>query len=180
MSSHRQNSLLVVAIILVAACARLTQWVPNFAPITALAVFSALTIQSKRLSFLLPLFAMIVGDVLLAVVNSDWSYALHNTQLVVYGTMMLIVALTRSFSSNGVSFSSASISTIGGSVLFFVVTNFAVWVLGTMYTHDLAGLSQCYLMALPFFRNALVADVLYSTLMFAAFALSQRRHIQTA
>ena len=52
--------------------------------------------------------------------------------------------------------------TILGSILFFLITNFAVWAFGSMYTHSFAGLMQCYTMAIPFFKNTLLGDLFYT------------------
>ena len=52
------------------------------------------------------------------------------------------------------------------SVTFFLVSNFAVWAAWNMYPKNAAGLLQSYLMALPFFRNTVASDLLFSTLFF--------------
>jgi hypothetical protein len=61
---------------------------------------------------------------------------------------------------------------VGGVVsasLFFVITNFGVWFAGRLYTRDFQGLVDCYTAALPFFRNTLLSDIVYSLLLFAAY-----------
>ena len=52
--------------------------------------------------------------------------------------------------------------TLLGSVLFFLITNGAVWAFGTMYPHSFAGLMQSYLMGIPFFKNTLLGDLFYT------------------
>ncbi len=180
MTSQRRQSLFILSIIIVAACARLLQFVPNFAPITALAVFSAFTLRSRLLATFLPIMAMIVGDVLLAVVRNDWGYAFHDTQVVVYATMIATVALSRFVAHRGTRFSTVAFATLGGSVLFFIVTNFAVWAFGSMYAHTPNGLLECYTMALPFFRNAALADALYAAAMFGVLVLGRSRSVRLA
>jgi hypothetical protein len=56
---------------------------------------------------------------------------------------------------------------------FFLLSNFAVW-MGGMYAHTLAGLAQCYTMALPFYRNDLVSTALTVTALFGLPALATR------
>ena len=51
--------------------------------------------------------------------------------------------------------------TLLGSLFFFLLTNAAVWLFGTMYAPNFAGLMQSYFMALPFFRNSLLGDLFY-------------------
>ena len=48
------------------------------------------------------------------------------------------------------------------SVLFFMITNFGVWATGTMYQKNISGLTQSYIMGLPFFRNTIISDLFYS------------------
>jgi hypothetical protein len=56
------------------------------------------------------------------------------------------------------------------STLFFLITNAAVWKFQKMYPHTLAGLGQSYTMALPFFRNTLIGDLVFTGLFFGIFA----------
>lgn len=57
-------------------------------------------------------------------------------------------------------------SALGGSVGFFLVSNFAVWLTGTMYPMSAGGLATCYVAGLPFFRNALISDLLFTAVFF--------------
>ncbi|MCV6603914.1 MAG: hypothetical protein OIF34_01315, partial [Porticoccaceae bacterium] len=68
---------------------------------------------------------------------------------------------------------------LGGSVLFFVLTNFGVWLSGAMYPMTPSGLMACYVAAIPFFHNTLIATALYSALLFSGewlFRSLQQRH----
>ena len=71
-------------------------------------------------------------------------------------------------------------ASVAGSVVFFLVTNLGVW-LGVnghapMYPHTLTGLAECYVAALPFFRNTLLGDLTYAAVMFGSYyLLGQRR-----
>ena len=64
-------------------------------------------------------------------------------------------------------------SALAGSVAFFVVSNFAVWAAWDMYPRSFAGLLTCYDAGLPFFRHAVVGDLLFTTAMFGAPVLFQ-------
>lgn len=55
--------------------------------------------------------------------------------------------------------------TIFGSLIFYTLTNFAVWAFGTMYPHTIAGLLQSYWMAFPFLRNSLVGDIFFIAIL---------------
>ena len=40
-------------------------------------------------------------------------------------------------------------ATLTGSILFYVLANFAVWASGTLYSRTIEGLGLCYVAALP-------------------------------
>ena len=56
---------------------------------------------------------------------------------------------------------------LASSVSFFLFSNFAVWALGGLYAHTWAGLAQCYLMAIPFFRNTFTSDLVLTPIAFS-------------
>ncbi len=180
MTTQRQQSLFAIALILIAACARLIEWMPNVAPITAIAVFGAFSLRSRRLAVLLPLASMAIGDVLLAVRHNDWGYAFHDTQAVVYLSMALIALASFAVAQRGSRWISVLGSTFAGSVFFFLTTNVAVWMFGSMYALTVAGLGQCFVMALPFFRNSLVADLAYSVVLMLVFQVATKRRFSFA
>ena len=62
--------------------------------------------------------------------------------------------------------------TLASSLFFFIVTNFAVWASGDMYERTWLGLRQCYVMALPFFRNTTLSDLFYTGLLFGIYGLA--------
>jgi hypothetical protein len=60
---------------------------------------------------------------------------------------------------------------VGASLLsactFFLASNFAVWAFGTMYPRTLAGVVQCYTMAIPFFRGTFASDLIFTPVLFS-------------
>ena len=66
-------------------------------------------------------------------------------------------------------------ATLGGAVIFFLVTNFADWYLFNSYAKSWQGLLDCYVAGIPFFRNTLLGDAFYSALLFGGFALAERK-----
>ena len=69
----------------------------------------------------------------------------------------------------GVTLQNGVITTIGGSLLFFLVTNFGVWVSGSFYPKNVEGLISCYAAGIPFFGNTLGGSIFYSSLMFVGY-----------
>jgi hypothetical protein len=65
------------------------------------------------------------------------------------------------------------LATLAGSIQFFVVTNFACWVL--WYPHTAAGLVACYVAAVPFFQNTLLGDAVFVAVLFGAMAFAEAR-----
>lgn len=144
-----------LGIILVAAFSRLIPHPPNFTPIGGLAIFSGIYFDDKRAVFL-PIFAMLISDLVLG---------FHSTMVFVYFGFLLMFFIGR-FIRKKTNFKKLVLASIISSCLFFLITNFGVWLLFDMYSKNLNGLINCYLMALPFFRNTLLGDIFYSLLFF--------------
>lgn len=154
----------LITAIFVAALFRLVPHPPNFSPIAAMALFSGAYMPRRGLAFVAPLGAMLVSDAVLG---------FHSGMPVVYASVALIVALGFVLSSRR---SPGRIlgAALASSLLFYLITNFAVWAAGDMYPKTLAGLSACYLAAIPFFQNGLAGDLVFTGLLFGGFALAQR------
>ena len=60
---------------------------------------------------------------------------------------------------------------LSSSLLFFATTNFAVWAFSGMYPKDVAGLVQCFVLALPFLHNSIAGDVFWATVLFGGWYL---------
>ena len=135
----------------------------HFTPLAASALFAAAMFRVRILSLAVPLIALALSDSVMGFY--DW-----RVMAVVYAAsaapaaMALCVARLR---SPLVLLSLAGAS----SIVFFLATNFAVWAFDGMYTHDLAGLSACYVAALPFFKNTIAGDLLWTCVLFGAYQL---------
>ena len=130
--------------VLIAAILRLIPHAPNFAPIGAMALFGG-TYLGKRYAIALPIAAMFLSDLFLG-------FDSLSSRFTVYGTFILI-GLIGLWLRERKSFQNIIIAAFAGSVLFFVTTNFGVWVFGTIYPKTTEGLVACFVAAIPFFRN---------------------------
>jgi len=149
-----------VGLILAAAFSRLIPHPMNFAPITAIALFGGMYFD-KRIAPILPLAALMISDYFLGVYDGIvWVYI-----------GFLLVSMLGMLASRNKSIGVIAGSTVSGSVLFFLITNFGVWQSGTFYPLTMSGLAECYVAALPFFRNSLVGDLFYSSVLFGSYAL---------
>lgn len=150
--------------------------IPNFAPIAALALFAGYFFRRWSWAVCVPLLAMGISD--LALEGYQWQM-----MLVVYTMLALPVAarpLVRwamrfergRLVSSMLAFFGLVGCSLAASLLFYLATNFAWWPWTFMYTHDLAGLIECYAAGLPFFRYTLAGDLFYACVLFGGYALA--------
>lgn len=157
---------ILFGMIVVAAITRLIPHPPNMTAMTAMALFGGAHFEKKHWSFMVPFAALFLSDLILG---------LHDQMLFVYLSFALIVAL--GFWVNRKKVVSVLGTSLLASTLFFITTNFAVWLLGSFYSKDLSGLISCYTMALPFFENALLGDLFYTGVLFGTFAFLEKRFL---
>jgi len=98
---------------------------------------------------------------------SDIFLGFHKTMIYVYVSFLLIVLIGRLIKKDN--WQSLILASLTSSILFFIITNFGVWQLGLMYPKTVDGLFQSYTMALPFFRNTFLGDLIYSFSFFYGF-----------
>ncbi len=161
--NSRVSVFIGIGLIVLAALSRLIPHPMNFAPITAIALFGGFYFD-KRIAPVLPLAALVISDSIIGFYDGiAW----------VYGSFLLVVAIgmfAKKFKSIPVVYGTSLL----GSVLFFLITNFAVWKSGIMYSLDWKGLVECYAAGIPFFRNAVIGDLLYVTAIFGIYELSMK------
>jgi hypothetical protein len=158
-------------IVLIAALSRLLPHPPNATPIMAMALFGGAMFERKWLGVVVPLLAMLLSDALLGV---------HDTMLAVYGSFVLAWGIGMVLLRKP-TFGRVLLASVLGSVLFFLITNFAVWYGSAFYPQTPAGLLACYTAGLAFYNqqsffiNSLLGDLFYGGLLFGTYALLQRR-----
>ncbi|HXR97639.1 MAG TPA: DUF6580 family putative transport protein [Terriglobales bacterium] len=155
----------LAAMVLAVVASRLIPHAPNFTPLAALALFSGASFAGKRAAFLVPLCGLLLSDMVLG---------FYPISAVVYGSFALITCLGF-WLRRGTTVSRLAGTTLAGALLFFVLTNFGVWMLGAWYPRTVAGLGECFVAAIPFLRNTVVSDLLYSALLFGGLALLEKR-----
>lgn len=155
----------VTAMIFIAAAARLVPHWPNFTPVAAIALFGGAFFGRKIWAFIIPLAAMFLSDLIIG---------FHDYMVAVYAGFALTVMLGWMLQKNAGVLRIGAASLVS-SVLFFVITNFAVWFGSPFYTQDISGLMQCYTLAIPFFGYSVGGDLFYAAILFGAFAIAQNR-----
>lgn len=150
-------------VILLAAAARFVPHMPNFAPITALAIFSAANLGWKK-SVALTLGVRFISDLFLGFFSWPLMVAVYASHL---AGVLLGVWIGKSQNYHWIKIVGSSLL---ASVLFFLVTNFAF--LYSNYPHNFAGILLSYTNALPFFRGTLLGDLGYTVVLFGAYQLA--------
>jgi hypothetical protein len=155
--------LAVTCMVLFAAALRLVPHYPNFTPVAAMALFGGAYFSNKKLAFMVPLAAMFISDLILGFHSTMWAVYLSFAAVVVIG-----LSLRKSKKISNI-----FLAVISSSVLFFIVTNFAVWMMGTMYPMTLSGLAESYVAAIPFFSYSVLGDLFYAGIFFGAFEFAK-------
>jgi uncharacterized protein DUF6580 len=141
------------------------QW--NVTPTAALALFAGFWFSRRTTGALVPLAILAISNMLLE------SYNYLGEMIAVYTSFLIPVALGGLIRRR---FTAARVvcCTVASSVMFFVITNFAVWLYrrGEVYADSWSGLVACYDAGLLFFRWMLAGDLFYAALIFGAYALA--------
>ncbi|HYI42955.1 MAG TPA: DUF6580 family putative transport protein [Sphingomicrobium sp.] len=161
---NRARLLALLAAIFAAAAMRLLPHPPNFSPIAAVALFSGAYLSRRPLAFVAPIAALLLSDIFLG---------FYPELLFVYFSVAATVLIGWAISKRK-SASTVAAGALASSVLFYLVTNFGVWLLMDYYPKTIAGLAACYAAAIPFFQNTLAGDLFFTALLFGGFALAER------
>lgn len=174
----------VIVLILSLGMLRLFMGIPNFEPIGAMALFGGAVISSRRLALIIPLLALLFGDLLLAAWSPAYADYLKRGEFVwVYGSFIAVALIGRAILRSDRSGLNILKGAVLSSLLFFVVTNFGTWSSGLLYSRDLSGLIQCYVAGLAFYKqdlfgsfflNSLMSTILFSALAFGLHAFFAR------
>jgi len=159
--------MLAVSLILFGILLRFMPHAANFTPVAAIALFSGAHLK-KKYAIIVPLALMAVSDIFIG---------MHNVLIFTWGSFILVSLLGTLIGKNK-SLGRITGTSLLSSFLFFVVTNFGVWVMG-WYPQTLKGLIDCYVMGLPFLRDFTISTLLYSALFFTAYELIARRVKET-
>tara|TARA_Y100000992_G_scaffold222745_1_gene154805 strand:- start:623 stop:1141 length:519 start_codon:yes stop_codon:yes gene_type:complete len=151
MKLSKSNYYAIVGIIMLLTIARLLPHPPNFTPILGMAVFSGAIISRRLIAYLIPLAAMFLSDLYLG---------LHASIPIIYFSLALCV-LVGTFIESRVSIVNSLLSICLGVLVFYLITNFAVWYGSGMYESSISGLITCYFMGLPFVQNTFISSLLY-------------------
>ena len=157
---------LAIGLTIVGILARLVPHAPNFSPVGGVSLFAGGRLSGWK-AYLLPLVLMLVTDPFVG----GYSFATP----FVYASFLIYVWIGSRLRATESPLAIGG-AAVAGSVQFFLITNFAMWVKPvSLYTHNAAGLMACYVAAIPYYGRTLLADLFYSAALYGAFALLSRR-----
>ena len=147
-----------ISLILILLFARLIPHPPNFTPIIAAAIVSGYFFKNINLSLLTLLIAMLISDLFIG---------FYENVIFVYASLLLITFAFHKINKK-INFKNLFIYGFAGSIVFFVISNFGVWALGSpgvydvAYDRNLSGLIECYILAIPFFGNTFLSTLIFA------------------
>src|SRR4030067_3000512 len=150
--------------VIIGVLARLIPHPVNFAPILGMALFGG-TYLNKKTALWVPLLALIISDFFLG----TYSPVL---MLFVYASTLASGLLGLWF-RNHKNLGNIVGTSLLSAVIFYLLSNFGVWMMPSGYIHNWAGLVECYVLALPFFKNTVASNLIYTAVFFGAYELAQ-------
>ncbi|MFA5877671.1 MAG: DUF6580 family putative transport protein [Candidatus Paceibacterota bacterium] len=164
--------LTMVSLVGVGIVGRLIPHIPNATPITAVTLMASKYV-GRLSAILIPIVTMLITDAIIGFY--DWRILVS-----VYASFMLI-SLIGIIAQKYPKLLPMGFVLISASLLFFLVSNFSVWLFSPWYEKSLSGLIYCYTLGLPFLRNMLLGDISYALALFGAFEgikiLQTRKHV---
>ena len=165
------KNIFILSLIVVAVLLRIAGILPeNVSPIASIALFGGAFFSNKIQGLIIPLAILFL---------SDLYFGLHDLMIPVYSAFVIIGLIGLAIKNNP----SMGRSLVGigiGSILFFLITNGAVWMGSTFYSQDVGGLIDCYIQGVPFFRNTLIGNFAFTALMFGSYHTAAYRFPQLA
>ena len=171
------KTLLITSLILMGAFSRLLPHPPNFTAIASIGLFAGALMGGRYLKFIIPFLALFISD--LAINNTIYAsyydgFVLWRPGFLWVYAPMLIMAGFAPMLIKKLNVKSVLGGSIAASLLFFVVSNFGVWLTDAMYPISISGLIGCYTAALPFLLNTLMGSVFFSAVFFGGFVLVKK------
>ena len=139
---NKQNIIFAASLIFIAAITRFIPHPPNFTPIMAMSIFGGIMFKDKKFAFAVPIAAMLLTDAIIG---------FHSTMIFVYAGFAVGVLLGFTL-KNKLKPMRLAATSLAGSSIFFILTNFGAWLTSGIYPKSFAGLMQAYFLGLPFFR----------------------------
>ncbi|MEX0944767.1 MAG: DUF6580 family putative transport protein [Balneolaceae bacterium] len=169
---NKKSILIITGFIVFAALSRLLPHAYNFTPIGAIALFGAAYFTNKKWAFIVPIMALWISDLLLNNIIYSAYYEgfawFTGGFLYLYGSIAVTVLLGFLILKK-ITVGRVLGGAIGASLIFFIVSNFGVWLASPLYPPTLEGFIMCYTAAIPFFHYTLAGNVVYGAVLFGGY-----------
>jgi uncharacterized protein DUF6580 len=182
MKINKSTAVSFILLVIIAALWRVIPGRPmGFAPQIAMAIFGGSVIADKKMSFLLPLLSMFISDVFYQILHNNGLTSLtgfYDGQLLNYFLFALVTIIGFWVKQNNIR--SIIYGALYGATFYFLSSNLLDWAMGGLdisnrpYPKTLAGLSNCYMAAIPFYRTSVVATLVFSTILFGGYYLAKK------
>ncbi len=153
-----------IGMVILGACARLVPHPWNFTPIMAIGLFAGSQGRKTSTGVLATLSALVLSDAVLGFYPGFWY---------VYGAALIPALLGRLIRNRG-GVGVVAAAAFASSFSFFLITNFMFWATDRLYPLTIGGLSECYLAGIPFYRNQVLGDAVYTVAIFGGYAILNR------
>ena len=147
-----KKNILPIGLILILTLSRIIPHPWNFTPVIAVAIMSGYFFKNLNLSLFVLVISMILSDIFIG---------FYNHLIFVYSSLILITIIFFKI-SNMINLKNLFLLSILGSLIFYLISNFGVWAVGNLYEKNLNGLIECYLLAIPFFKNTILSTLIFS------------------
>ncbi len=140
---------------------------PNFTPILAGVIFLPFVRKDLTFSLTISLASMIITDAIIG---------MHSLMIWTYLPILLVSFFAYYFHEK-------SLLRVGSlaffsPLLFFIISNFGVWLNSSNYAKNFSGLFECYFYGIPFYANSAISCILFSAIFFAIYKVSETRRIE--
>lgn len=145
---------LAITTIIALSLFRLIPHPPNFTPIFAISVFAGIKFKDNLFSYLVPILAMVVSDAIIG---------FHSGLIIIYVAIVFSAFIARKFNN-------INISVLSSCIVFYLISNFQVWIMSSSYPKSLSGVLECYTLAIPFFGMTLLSTFFFSYILFYGYS----------
>ncbi len=156
--TKKKKTLYLTMLIMILVFSRLIPHPPNFTPIISVAILCGIIFETLLISVIVLIGSMFISDLIIG---------LHSGIMHIYICLIFISYLFFKFSKK-INYKNLIFYSFLGSIIFFLYSNFIVWISSGLYSKDLKGILECYILAIPFFSNTLFSTIFYSYITFIA------------
>tara|TARA_B100000945_G_C20305088_1_gene559964 strand:- start:393 stop:971 length:579 start_codon:yes stop_codon:yes gene_type:complete len=177
LKNNRLQILFATLVVSLIASTRLIPETNNFVPVFAMILFATVHFQNKYQAVIISLSVLWLSDLY---INNWGQYADYYNEFILFSSpfnyiaYLLIALVSVKIFKDTITIKKVFSSSLLIGVIFFIVSNFGVWLGGAMYPLTLEGLVTCYIAAIPFFRATLASNILFSFILFGGYYILQK------